>query len=117
MSTTEQNRRDLFTGLEEAIGTTEANYLMELLPTTPSAQLVTRDDMHANTLALKGVLAEQRAELRGEMAELRFELKTEMAALRADMIERFATAKTETNRLIIGGMVANAIAVVVALTS
>jgi len=124
MSLAEQHRRDLFNGLEEVIGTTKANHLMELLPQTPAAQLVTRDDMHANTLALKGEMAELRGELRGEMAELRTELKGEMAELRteiselrADMIERFATAKTETNRLIVGGMMANAIAVVAALTS
>ena len=62
---------------------------MEPLPN----QLVTRTDMHASS-----------TELRGEMAEFR-----------AEMIERFAVAKAETQRLIMAGMVANAIAVVVAL--
>ena len=75
---------------------------MELLPTQPADELVTRADMHVSS-----------AELRAEMAELR----AEMAELRAEMIERFATAKVETQRLILAGMVANAIAVVTALIS
>ena len=47
MAITEQDRRDLFNGLEEAIGTEPANKLMELLPNQPADQLVTRTDMHA----------------------------------------------------------------------
>ena len=77
---------------------------MELLPTHPTDQLVTRTDMHAFG-----------AELRGEMAELRAELRGEMIELRADVNDRFATAKVETQRLILAGMAANAIAVVTAL--
>ena len=75
---------------------------MELLPTQPVDQLVTRADMHV----FGGELRAETAELRGEMAELR-----------AEMIERFATAKVETQRLILAGMAANAIAVVTALIS
>ena len=45
------------------------------------------------------------------------ELHGEMAELRAEMIERFATAKVETQRLILAGMAVNAIAVVTALIS
>ena len=99
MAITEQDRRDLFNELEEAIGTEPANKLMELLPNQPADQLVTRTDMHAFGDAL-------RTELRGEMAELR-----------ADIIERFATAKVETQRLIVAGMVGNAIAVITALAT
>ena len=102
MAISEADRRDIFNGLEESIGTEPANKLMELLPTQPVDQLVTRADMHVSS-----------AELRGEMAELR----AEMAELRAEMIERFATAKVETQRLILAGMAANAIAVVTALIS
>ena len=47
MALSEKSRRDLFTGLEEAIGTEPASNLMELLPTHPADQLVTRPDMHA----------------------------------------------------------------------
>jgi len=79
MAITEHNRRDLFNSVEEAIGTDNANLLMELLPTSPAAHLVTRDDMHANTTMLRGEMAELRAELRGEMAELRGEISTKLA--------------------------------------
>lgn len=88
MAISEAHRRDIFNGLEEAIGTEPANKLMELLPTQPADQLVTRADMHVFG-----------------------------AELRAEMIERFATAKVETQRLILAGMAANAIAVVTALIS
>ena len=104
MAITEQDRRDLFNGLEEAIGTEPANKLMELLPHQPADQLVTRTDMHAFG-----------TELRGEMAELRSELRGEMTELRADITERFANAKVEAQRLIVAGMVGNAIAVITAL--
>ncbi len=104
MAITERDRRNIFNSLEEAIGTDDATNLMELLPTTPADHLVTREDMHANT-----------ALLRGEMAELRAELRSEMAELRADMVAGFATAKVETQQLIVAGLVANAIAVIAAL--
>ena len=109
MAISEAHRRDIFNGLEEAIGTEPANKLMELLPTQPANELVTRADMHV----FGGELRAETAELRGEMAELR----GEMAELRAEMIERFTTAKVETQRLILAGMAANAIAVVTALIS
>ena len=102
MAISEADRRDIFNGLEESIGTEPANKLMELLPTQPVDQLVTRADMHV----FGGELRAETAELRGEMAELR-----------AEMIERFATAKVETQRLILAGMAANTIAVVTALIS
>ena len=93
MSITERERRDLYNGFEQTHGETFANTIMELLPNQPADQLVTRTDLHAF-----GV------ELRGEMAELR-----------AEMTERFAVAKVETHRLIIAGMAANAVAVITAL--
>ena len=93
MATSDRERRDLFNGFESTYGQEFANTIMELLPNQPADQLVTRTDMHAFG-----------AELRGEMAELR-----------AEMIERFAIAKVETQRLIIAGMIGNAIAVVTAI--
>ena len=39
----------------------------------------------------------------------------EMAELRREMIERFAVAKIETQRLIIAGMIGNAVVVATAL--
>ena len=93
MAISDRERRDLFNGFESTHGQEFANTIMELLPNQPADQLVTRTDMHAFG-----------TELRGEMAELR-----------AEMIERFAIAKVETQRLIIAGMIANAIAVVTAI--
>ena len=93
MSITEEHRRNLFNGLEEAIGTEEANHLMQLLPATPASELVTRTDMHAFGTELRG------------------EVRTEIAALRNEM----ADLKGSLNRLVIAGMAGNAIAVVTAL--
>ena len=90
MAITEQDRRNLFNGLEEAIGTEPANKLMELLPNQPADQLVTRTDMHAFgdglRSELRGEMAELRSELRGEMAELRADLRTEMAELKTCLL-------------------------------
>ncbi len=100
MSISERDRRDAYTGLEQALGENVANTIMQLLPNQPADQLVTRADMHAFG-----------AELRGEMAGVR----GEMAELRADMVDRFATAKVETQRLIVASMTGNAIAVITAI--
>ena len=93
MSITEEHRRNLFNGLEEAIGTEEANHLMQLLPATPASELVTRTDMHAFGTELRG------------------EVRTEIAALRNEMADLIGSL----NRLVIAGMAGNAIAVVTAL--
>ena len=105
MAITEQNRRDIFNRLEDAIGTEQANHLMELLPTSPASQLVTRTDMHAFGTEIRGEMAELRDELRGEMAELRGEINTKLA-----------NAHSSTQRLIIASMIGNAVAVFTALT-
>ena len=122
MAITEENRRNIFNGLEDAIGTEQANHLMELLPTSPATELVTRSDMHAFGGELRGEMAELRAELRGEMAELRAELRGEMAELRGEMAElrgeintKLANAHAATQRLIVAGMIGNAVAVITAL--
>ena len=129
MALSERDRRNIFNGFEQAHGVEFANNIMELLPKQPADQLVTRTDMHAFGTELRGEMAELRGDLRGEMAELRgdlrgemtelrgemAELRGEMAGLRGEMIERFATAKIETQRLIIAGMAANSIAVITAL--
>ena len=117
MSITDRQRREVFTSLEATHGETIANTIMELLPNQPADQLVTRTDMHAFGTELRGEMAELRAELRGEMAELRAELRGEMAELRGEMITRFATAKVDTQRLIMASMAANAIAVITALVA
>ena len=99
MAISEKQRRDLFNQLEEQLGTDPATTFMELLPSHPASELVTRDDMHSFGTAL-------RSELKGEMAELR-----------GDVNSRLATAKVETQRLIAAGMAANAVAVVTALVA
>jgi ribosomal protein L29 len=139
MAITEQNRRDIFNGLETTLGSDVANNIMELLPFTPAAHLVTREDMHANTLALRGDMAELRGELKGDMAELRAELKGDMAMLRGEMAElrgevkqdiaRLETSMNQrfegfqgqltllrhhTNKAVVGGMVINALAILTA---
>ena len=112
MAITEQNRRDIFNRLEDAIGTEQANHLMELLPTSPASQLVTRTDMHAFGTEIRGEMAE----LRGEMAELRAELRGDMAELRGEIHTKLANAHASTQRLIIASMIGNAVAVFTALT-
>lgn len=135
MSTvTDRDRRDVFNSFEAAYGEDIANTIMQLLPSQPADQLVTRTDMHVFGDALradiKGEMADLRGELRSEMAELRGELRSEMAdlrgelrndmadlrgELRSEMIDRFAVAKVETQRLIAASMAGNTIAVVTAL--
>ena len=53
MNVSEEDRRTLYDGLAEAIGSQPAGVLMELLPRSPSGELVTRTDMHANTTLLR----------------------------------------------------------------
>ena len=100
MSITERDRRNIYNGLEGTLGADVANNLMQLLPHEPAGQLVTRTDMQANTIMLRGEMAELRAELRGEMAELR------------GAMDRLHGT---TQRMFAGALTANAIAVVVAL--
>ena len=78
---------------------------MELLPTSPASQLVTRTDMHAFGTEIRGEMAELRAELRGDMTELRGEIHTKLA-----------NAHASTQRLIIASMIGNAVAVFTAVT-
>ena len=118
MAISESERRDIFSGFESIHGQEFANAIMELLPNQPADQLVTRTDMHAFGSELRGEMAELRgemAELRGELRGEMIELRGEMTELRAEMVQRFAIAKVETQRLVIAGMVGNAIAVVTAL--
>ncbi len=99
MAITERDRRNLFNHLEQALGSEPAENLMELLPSQPADELVTRADMHTFGSGLA-------AELRGEMADLRGELRSEMAQLRVDL-----------NRMYMRGMAFNVVAVVTALVA
>ena len=104
MAVTEQDRRNIFNGLEATIGAEQANKLMELLPNTSANELVTRDDMHNFGTGLRGEIKGEMAELRGEMAELRGDISLDLAR-----------AHAATQRLIVAGMIGNAIAVITAL--
>ncbi len=95
MTISEEERRQLYDELAEAIGTDSAGVLMELLPRSPSSELVTRTDMQATTLMLRGEMAELRAELKGEMADLRAELRGDMADLRTELRGEMADLRTE----------------------
>ena len=109
MAVTEQDRRDIYNGLEDAIGPEQANKLMELLPNTSATELVTRDDMHTFGTGL-------RSEIKGEMAELRGELTGDMAKLRGEIDTKLSNAHSATQRLVVASMIGNAIAVVTALS-
>ena len=115
MTISERERRDAYTGLEQALGDNIANTIMQLLPNQPADQLVTRTDMHAFGTELRGEMAE----LRGEMAELRGEVRGDIARLDAKIVELGGNIRTEisqlrnhTTRIMSGAIAANAIALI-----
>jgi predicted N-formylglutamate amidohydrolase len=95
MTISESDRRNLFNGLEGALGGPAANTLMQLLPYQPADQLVTRLDMHAQTAVLHGEMAELRADLTGDMTELRADLTGHMTELRSDLTGEMAELRSE----------------------
>ena len=111
MAISERERRDIYTGLEQALGESVANNLMQLLPHQPTNQLVTRTDMHAFGSELRAELKGEMAEIRGEMGELR----GEMGELRGEFTSEMAKLRVDTQRLMVGAMAANTVALVVAL--
>ena len=128
MTISESDRRAIFVGLEPILGPEAADNLLAMLPNQPAAQLVTRDDLHAHTIMLRGEMAELRAEmkgdmgdlrseLRGEMGELRSELRSEMGDLRTDVRTEIAALRVSTQRWMSGAVAANTIAVVTALVT
>ena len=128
MTISESDRRAIFVGLEPILGPDAADNLLAMLPNQPAAQLVTRDDLHAHTIMLRGEMAELRAdmkgdmtdlrgELRGEMGELRSELRGEMSELRSDVRTEIAALRVSTQRWMSGAVAANTIAVVTALVT
>ena len=91
MSATHSDRQMVYESLEPVMGAEALNTLMDLLPPHPDAELATRNDMHANTLMMRGEFSELRGELRGEMAELRGEIKEQFAKVD----EKFAIMRIE----------------------
>lgn len=112
MAFPERARRDLYDGLEEALGPDRADTLMHLLPQQPADELVTisyfQTEMAAHRGEIRAEMADLRTELKTEMADLRTDLKTEMADLRTDL-------KSSLDRRFTAMATANVVAVVTAL--
>ena len=87
MSATHADRHAVYESLEPLVGEVVANTIMDLLPSRPESELVTRTDMLATATLLRGEMSELRSELRGEMADLRSELSGEMTELRGELAE------------------------------
>jgi hypothetical protein len=75
MSVTESQRRQLHADLERTLGPASAEAMMELLPPVGWGDVAREPHVDAQFVALRGEMAELRAELKGEMAELRAEFK------------------------------------------
>ena len=98
---TDRDRRDLFLALQGPLGEGPAGTLMELLPPVGWADVARTSDL----VAVRGEMAELRAELKGEMAELRAELKGEMAELRAhvdSLLPKLITANIASTLAVAG---------------
>lgn len=130
MAVTDQNRRDLYTKLENSLGAEPADTLMQLLPLRPADELLTTTYFHAEMgtqraelklemgelrTELRGEMGELRTELRGEMSELRTELRGEMNELRNDVVDRLAQSEAKMTRLFVTSAAANILAVITAI--
>jgi ribosomal protein L29 len=96
---TDDDRRNLHEALEGTLGRVPAATLMALLPPVGWSEVATQAGVDASGLALRGEMAELRAELKGEMADLRAELKGEMADLRAELKGEMAELRGEMAEL------------------
>ena len=74
MSITDSQRRQLPADLERSLGPDSASIMMDLLPPIGWADVARQPMVDAQFVALRGEMAELRAELRGAMAELRAEV-------------------------------------------
>ena len=128
---TQGELRELFAAAESTWGRSPAEVLMELLPPAGWGDVARRADLEAHTLALRGEMAELRAELkgdwsdmssffarradleahtlalRGEMAELRAELKGDVSSLRGEVVELRAEMRSRLDGLVVRQLVAN----------
>ncbi len=87
----DHERRVLYDVLEQRLGEGPAGTLMELLPPVGWADVARQSDI----TALRGEMAQLRADLRGEMAQLRADLRGEMAQLRADLTGEMAQLRAD----------------------
>lgn len=75
----DHDRRELYEVLERRLGEGPATTMMELLPPVGWADVARQSDL----VAMRGEMAELRAELKGEIGELRGELKAQLPKLYA----------------------------------
>ena len=73
----DQDRRDLYQALERQLGGGPAATMMELLPPVGWANVARQSDL----VAIRGEMAELRADLKGEIAELRGEIRAQLPKL------------------------------------
>lgn len=95
------------------MGEEAAEVMMSYLPSHPVPELLTVSRFESEMVALRGEMAELRAEFKSDIAELRAELKSDMARLEAGF-------GVEIGRLYRWGaavVAANAIAMITALVT
>lgn len=73
----DHDRRNLYEALERQLGGGPAATMMELLPPVGWADVARQSDL----AAIRGEMAELRAELKGEIAELRGEIRAQLPKL------------------------------------
>ena len=66
----DHDRRELHAALEAKLGDRPATTLMELLPPTGYADLVTRDEFRAGVAEIRGEIAELRGRVEGQLGRL-----------------------------------------------
>ena len=119
MAIPERDRRNLYDGLERALGPDSAETLMQLLPDEPPRTLVTSDEMHRELGALSSDLQKQMAdlktELKGDMADLRTEVKGDILRVENSLTTRMADLQTGMNRWALGITSANVLGMVTAI--
>ena len=123
MVISEQQRWRLRQRLIEALGTEEADTLMEHLPPVGWADVARTADVERATALLRSEAARTTAELRAEMAELRAEMREGFADVRREMREGFADLAVSLNdkmttqtRVVMIGMASMVVAVIGSMT-
>ena len=95
MAITEDERHELYLGLEEVIGRKRATTLMEHLPPVGWADVATKRDLDHLGTQIRGELSTSTANLKAELststANLKGELSTSTANLKADLYGRINT--------------------------
>lgn len=74
MALTTRQRRFLYAAIAPAIGTEEADLLLDQFPAREGDELITRDYLAARLAEVRAEVAEFRAETRAEVADFRAEV-------------------------------------------